>query len=121
MTFAVYLMNTAGRQSSIKFGGFDTTALLNRDDKLTLLKTLSTTSWELKFQRSNLGNRRFSTRMRKAVIDYAMPFIYLPKGDFVRASSNIYRWGSTLSDYPTSCSDGSCYFAKSCAEMRELD
>ena len=121
MTFAVYLMNTAGQQSSIKFGGFDTTALLDPNEELTLLKTVSTTSWALKFDRAMLGNRRFTTRLRKAVIDYAMPFIYLPKTDFTRASSNIQRWATQISNYPTSCSDGSCHFEKSCAEMRELD
>ena len=57
MTFSVYLRNTSGDHSSIKFGGYDTSAMPD-DTELTILRTRDVSTWELKFKGNPMENRR---------------------------------------------------------------
>ena len=48
MTFSIYMREINGSHSSIKFGGYDPTAMPD-GQKLTLLKTRNTMTWEIMF------------------------------------------------------------------------
>ena len=147
MTFSVYLMNTAGLQSSIKIGGYDTGAL-SEGSKLTLLKTMSIYSWELKINRATLMGEVDQDAVfdmkhidgRTAVIDYALPFIYLPRKDWEEAEDKLKKWFKKFEKHaPIKCENNkasnkgkmngrpslepitteSCYFTLTCDEVIE--
>ena len=84
MTFSLYLRNTSGDHSSIKFGGYDKTAM-PEGTELKLLKTRSPESWELRFRDNPMisANSIFIwPQYTYAIFDPGASFIHVPLSHF---------------------------------------
>ena len=88
---SIYMSQDKGNSSSVKFGGWDTNAMIFPGTPY-MLKTIDDQSWALQ-----MNNFRFTTITSewkfsltpKILFEPSLPFIYIPDGDFMNIVENL--------------------------------
>jgi len=118
--FSFYISRNAAVESSIKFGGFDSSAIED-GHKLTWVKSVSDDSVKLRAYDVVIGDSgvRQVLSERTLVFEPQVPFMYAPKDDFKSFLNVAVREYSGIQ-----CSNrhkGSCHFEMPCNEVSPSD
>lgn len=77
--------------SSIKFGGYDKTALLDPND-FDVFKTISKNSWTIKATEPYINNKAFQTDSNKHIefqVEPQLAMIYMPSDDYSNFKQHV--------------------------------
>ena len=116
--FALYTSIDSDVRSSLKFGGYDESAVAPGEN-LTWLHTKENDSWGLAAKFMIVFDetvRMEGNDPRVILIEPQMPYMYLPKAEFKHFAENLKNVYEDIK-----CKATFCYFEKSCENVNEPD